>query len=104
MSYRSVKRVLGETRLELKCLVLFAICLLTLIGGSFWWYGGRSEAMVFERTRNACRQLVQSILLQKHCKWIVERKLLEDRKAAGDVQPTIDESTDIYLQNIEYFG
>ena len=28
MSYRSFKRVLGETRLELKCLLLFAICLL----------------------------------------------------------------------------
>ena len=50
MSYRGVKRVLGETRLELKCLVLFAICMLTLIGGSFWWYGSRTEDLVYDKS------------------------------------------------------
>ncbi len=52
MSYRGVKRVLGETRLELKCLVLFAICLFTLIGGSFWWYGSQTENLVYDKARS----------------------------------------------------
>src|SRR3954464_3989398 len=66
MSYRSVKRVLGETRLELKCLVLFAVCLFTLIGGSFWWYGSRTENMVVDNTRAQCRNLVDAVILEHH--------------------------------------
>ena len=52
MSYRSIKRVFGETRLELKCLLLFAVCLLTLIGGSFWWYGSKTELLVSDKSRD----------------------------------------------------
>src|SRR6266496_3627991 len=66
MSYRSVKRVLGETRLELKCLVLFAVCLFTLIGGSFWWYGSRTESLVLARAQPTGRLMVTTDLLQKH--------------------------------------
>ena len=71
MSYRSVKRVLGETRLELKCLLLFAVCLLTLIGGSFWWYGSQAESLVYDNSRNACRHLVDSEIFQEHVKAMV---------------------------------
>ena len=66
MSYRSIKRVLGETRLELKCLLLFAVCLLTLIGGSFWWYGSKTELLVSDKSRDICQNLVDSILLAHH--------------------------------------
>jgi len=66
MSYRSVKRVLGETRLELKCLVLFAVCLFTLIGASFWWYGSRTEDLVYDKARITGRNLVTAALLQLH--------------------------------------
>jgi len=70
MSYRGVKRVLGETRLELKCLVLFAICLFTLIGGSFWWYGSRTEDLVIDKARSTGRDLVQAALFQEHWKYL----------------------------------
>ena len=33
MSYRSLKRVLGETSLERKCRLLFGVCLFVLIFG-----------------------------------------------------------------------
>jgi signal transduction histidine kinase len=77
MSYRGVKRVLGETRLELKCLVLFAICLLTLIGGSFWWYGGRTEDLVYDKTRNTCQNLIDAAMLWKH--WSTDQSLNADK-------------------------
>ncbi|HZZ29305.1 MAG TPA: ATP-binding protein [Pirellulales bacterium] len=80
MSYRGVKRVLGETRLELKCLVLFAVCLLTLIGGSFWWYGSRTEDLVFQNTRNNCQYLVRAILIEEHWKYI---KLLDSNRGSN---------------------
>ena len=68
MSYRSIKRVLGETRLELKCLLLFAICLLTLIGGSFWWYGSKTEGIVVDNSRDICRNLIDAIMMELHWK------------------------------------
>jgi signal transduction histidine kinase len=84
MSYRSVKRVLGETRLELKCLVLFAVCLFTLIGGSFWWYGNRTEDLVLARAQPTGRLMVTADLLQKH--WS-KMKNDAEKKAASQKDP-----------------
>ena len=66
MSYRSLKRVFGETSLERKCRFLFGGCLLLLITGSFWWYGTQTEELVNEAepraraaawsTRSSCMQ------------------------------------------------
>jgi signal transduction histidine kinase len=79
MSYRSVKRVLGETRLELKCLLLFAVCMLTLIGGSFWWYGGQTEKLVKEKAKNTGQHLVDTYLMQYH--WSTLERKPSDKEA-----------------------
>jgi two-component system, NarL family, sensor histidine kinase BarA len=52
MSYRSIKRVLGETSLERKCRFLFGACLLLLITASFWLYGKRTNTIIDEQNRN----------------------------------------------------
>jgi two-component system, NarL family, sensor histidine kinase BarA len=98
MSYRGVKRVLGETRLELKCLVLFATCLLTLIGGSFWWYGNRTEDLVNQNTRNNCQYLVRAILSQEHWKYYT----LANSGRTPD--SNLDEATQNALKTIESLG
>ena len=51
MSYRSIKRVLGETSLERKCRFLFGACLLVLITASFWLYGKRTNTIIDEQNR-----------------------------------------------------
>src|SRR5574340_858226 len=66
MSYRSIKRVLGETSLERKCRVLFGACLLLLITASFWIYGGQTESIVYEQNRNTGRLLVDQVMLATH--------------------------------------
>jgi signal transduction histidine kinase len=66
MSYRSFKRVLGETHLERKCFFLFGGCLLILIVGSFWWYGRRTEEVVYENTRSTGQHLVDAVMIQRH--------------------------------------
>ena len=66
MSYRSIKRVLGETSLERKCRFLFGGCLLLLITASFWWYGSQTETMVYRQNRNTGRLLVDQALYVKH--------------------------------------
>jgi two-component system, NarL family, sensor histidine kinase BarA len=66
MSYRSIKRVLGETSLERKCRFLFGACLLLLISGSFWLYGFQTEKMVYERNRDTGRLLVDQVMYLQH--------------------------------------
>lgn len=66
MSYRSIKRVLGETSLERKCRFLFGGCLLVLITASFWWYGSQTENMVYRQNRKTGRLLVDQVLNYTH--------------------------------------
>lgn len=51
MSYRSIKRVLGETSLERKCRLLFGACLFLLITASFWLYGSRTNTIIDKQNR-----------------------------------------------------
>jgi signal transduction histidine kinase len=66
MSYNSVKRALGETSLERKCRTLFGLCLLVLIATSFWWYGSRTEELVYDQSRKKGEYLVDAVVLERH--------------------------------------
>ena len=66
MSYRSFKRVLGETSLERKCLMLFGICLLLLITCSFFWYGKQTERLVHNQDPEEGRLLVDTVSMFIH--------------------------------------
>jgi signal transduction histidine kinase len=66
MSYRSFKRVLGETNLERKCLVLFAACLFLLITGAFWYAERNAEELVEEKTKAMGESFVRFSLLRYH--------------------------------------
>lgn len=66
MSYRSIKRVLGETSLERKCRLLFGACLLFLIGGAFWGIDRVTSRLVINTARNHCRDLANIIMIKVH--------------------------------------
>ncbi|QDT37254.1 sensor histidine kinase [Stratiformator vulcanicus] len=66
MSYRTVKRLLGETSLERKCRFLFGTGLLLLIAGSFSFYAWLNVRVVYEQNRNVARALIKPILWHKH--------------------------------------
>ena len=66
MSYRSFKRALGETNLERKCRLLFGTCLLVLISGSFWWYGTRTDKIVYDLNQFIGKALVNPAMLEAH--------------------------------------
>jgi signal transduction histidine kinase len=74
MSYRSIKRVLGETSLERKCRFLFGACLLLLITASFWWYGGQIEQIVNEQYQSTGRLLVDQDMLVRHTLFVAENE------------------------------
>ncbi len=70
MSYRSIKRVLGETSLERKCRLLFGVCLLLLIGGAFWGVDRIAGRLVINTTRNHGHDLVDIIMIKVHALFI----------------------------------
>ncbi|MFM8985024.1 MAG: hypothetical protein ACKONH_03030, partial [Planctomycetia bacterium] len=87
MAYRSLKNILGETSLERKCRFLFGLCLFVLIAGSFWWYGSRTERLVYATTRNTGRQLVDAYMLQYHWQKLEPEQKYTDliRRLASDL-------------------
>ena len=81
MSYRTIKRLLGETSLERKCRFLFGGALVLLISGSFYFYGRLNTNLVYEQNESRARMAV-------------DPKLIEHGWRSGqssDYQPVIDE-------------
>ena len=66
MSYRGIKRVLGEASLERKILILFGVCLLLLIGSSFIWVNRVTEDTIRKNTRDKAKGLVGDFILRTH--------------------------------------
>ncbi len=63
MAYNTLKRIFGETKLELKLLFLFGVGLLVIIATVFWWYGSKTASLVFDQNR-----VTAALLLQEHMK------------------------------------
>jgi two-component system sensor histidine kinase BarA len=68
MSYRSIKRFLGETSLERKFRFLFGACLLLLITASFWWYGKQTEKLIYDQNPIKGRLLANQVMVSLHWK------------------------------------
>ncbi|MGA2035397.1 MAG: ATP-binding protein [Thermoguttaceae bacterium] len=83
MAYRSIKRVLGETNLELKLLFLFFVGLVLVIAGSFWIYGSRTEKLVREQNRSTGRLLVDHAMLTTHWRGMELRDAKRDPQKEG---------------------
>ena len=66
MSYRTLKRLLGETSLERKCRLLFGSGLLALIVGSFLLYRGLNRRVVSDQTRDIARLWISPVLHALH--------------------------------------
>ena len=66
MSYRSVKRLLGEQSLERKCHIIFGTFLLALIIGTFWWINTISERVIKENMVERADATISVALLRKH--------------------------------------
>ncbi|MGD0901236.1 MAG: HAMP domain-containing sensor histidine kinase [Thermoguttaceae bacterium] len=99
MSYRSLKRIFGETKLELKLLFLFGVGLLTVIVASFWWYGSRMARVVVEQNRITGRLLVDQYMVTMHLGEMAD-KGAPRRLAFGS--PNDDESDPEVKKNRDY--
>lgn len=68
MSYRGIKRVFGESRLERKIRILFGVCLLALTAGAFWSVSMITEDLIRENTREKANNLLKISLRRTHSK------------------------------------
>ena len=66
ISYRSIKKLLGETSLERKCRFLFGGGLMVLIAGSFYFYAHRTTQIVRAQNEQMAKSLVRRILKNEH--------------------------------------
>lgn len=66
MSYRTFKRLIGETSLERKCRFLLGGGIVLLIAGSFWLYGAQTEHILLDQSRTTGRLLVPPIVAKLH--------------------------------------
>ncbi|MFO0428797.1 MAG: ATP-binding protein [Planctomyces sp.] len=66
ISYRSLKKLIGETSLERKCRFLFGLALLVLITSSFYLYAARTRLLVEHQQVNAARGLADRFVLESH--------------------------------------
>jgi two-component system, NarL family, sensor histidine kinase BarA len=74
MSYRTVKRLLGETGLEFKCRMLFATGLLILITGSFYSYSQLNLRVVRGQQRERAQLIIAQNLQSLHWKRVGANK------------------------------
>ncbi|MAT16692.1 MAG: sensor histidine kinase [Planctomyces sp.] len=68
MSYRTVKRLLGETSLERKCRFLFGGGLMLLIAGSFYFYASLNRKLIENTNLTRARTLSRVVMLSHHWK------------------------------------
>jgi two-component system sensor histidine kinase BarA len=66
MSYRGVKRILGETSLERKCRFLFGGALMLLISASFYLYSQRSMRIIEQQHRERAQLIISQDLVALH--------------------------------------
>jgi len=81
MSYRTFKRLLGETSLERKCRFLFGGGLLILIVGSFAFYGHRTANLLYEQHEITGEMLTQTIMTYEHPIWVKQKEAQEPQPA-----------------------
>ena len=66
MSYRSFKRLLGETSLERKCRLLLGVGIFVLILVSFLTYWHQTEKLLWDHTKRSAELLVNQKLQSRH--------------------------------------
>ncbi|MEQ8847451.1 ATP-binding protein [Botrimarina sp.] len=87
MPNRGLKRVLGETSLERKCLWWFGIALAVLLSLSFYWSGLKLREIVYENDLKLGKEWVNAALVERHFEAFVEPSPDEKQSfTPGDVR------------------
>ncbi len=91
MAYNSLKRIFGETKLELKLLFLFGIGLLVIIATAFLWYGQRTASLVYEKNQDAGHLLVDTFMFTMHMREMELKKAENNGPVLKGIPPLAEE-------------
>jgi two-component system sensor histidine kinase BarA len=97
ITYRSFKKLLGETSLERKCRYLFGLALLGLIAGSFWLQAHRTRQLVINQKIIEAKTLLPRLLTIRHLELYHEQN--EDTDTAASQPETADTSERTVFQD-----
>jgi two-component system sensor histidine kinase BarA len=100
MSYRTFKRVLGETNLERKCRWWFGISLFVMLGLSFTLYGSQTYKLVEDSIQTLSKELVRAGWQKLHIEKLseIEKKQLSqgaNEDSVGLYEDLADSSKDL---------
>ena len=102
MAYNSLKRIFGETRLELKLLLLFGVGLLVIIATGFYWYGASNAKLVKEHNRTTAHLLVDQYIITLHWRALDPDALTNNRlpfiKLSPQQEQEQQDKTDQFVQ------
>jgi two-component system sensor histidine kinase BarA len=102
MSYRTFKRVLGETNLERKCRWWFGLSLVVLLTISFTWYGRRTDKLVDDRIKTLSEELWRAGWQKLHIEKLAEtEKLLSEVGESANRTGDLDRSSNLYSRLAE---
>ena len=87
MSYRTLKRILGETNFEVKALSLFGVGLSVLAVVTFGLYWWQTDSLIDEQNRTTAKLLMAPMIQQKHWEWGTRLK--------RTFEPAADEPSDV---------
>ncbi len=103
MSYRSIKRVIGETSLERKCRFLFVACLTVLLTVTFWWVEHIAEDLVEGTAIRKARDLVDAALLRYHWEqWEASDPDTDPQHAKALREMAVELARDIQTQKYDW--
>src|SRR4051794_21168565 len=111
MSYRTIKRVLGETNLERKCRWWFGVSLFILLTLSFTWYGRRTDTIVKElNPKFIGPELVRAGWLETHLSHLADIARIkpdqpsDNRNTSSSVSGSADEFYGELVQSSKDWG
>ena len=89
MSYRTLKRLLGETNFEVKCLVLFGfgLSLLAVLTLALYWW--QTSSLIEDHYRTTARLLIAPMIIQRHQNWPAKLKKTFDEASADEGEPAV---------------
>ncbi|MHC4875838.1 MAG: sensor histidine kinase [Planctomycetota bacterium] len=90
MSYRTLKRLLGETNFEVKCLVLFGFGLSVLALVTFWLYWWQTRSLISDQNRTTSQLMISPMIQQLHWEWYARENAELDESAAAGAKNTQD--------------
>jgi signal transduction histidine kinase len=98
MSYRTFKRVLGETSLERKCRWWFGLSLVVLLTLSFTWHGRRTDKLIDDRIKTLSEEFWRAGWQKLHIEQLAEIEKLREVDKPGDAVGRLDPSANLYRE------